>query len=103
MLAMAAAVLLGTGFVLQQRVAERAPKAYFLHLRLLGDLVRKPRWLVGVAAMGGGPPRRPSCASGGSATWCASRGAWWAAPRWWGAAPPRRGCWVISSCRSRSR
>jgi drug/metabolite transporter (DMT)-like permease len=54
LLAMAAAVLLGTGFVLQQRVAERAPKAHFLHLRLLGDLVRKPRWLVGVAAMVGG-------------------------------------------------
>ena len=54
LLAMAAAVLLGTGFVLQQRVAERAPKAHFLHLRLLGDLVRKPRWLVGIAAMVGG-------------------------------------------------
>lgn len=54
LLAMAAAVLLGTGFVLQQRVAERAPKAHFLHLRLLGDLVRQPRWLVGVAAMVGG-------------------------------------------------
>ena len=72
LLAMAAAVLLGTGFVLQQRVAERAPKAHFLHLRLLGDLVRKPRWLMGVAAMVGG-------------------------------SSPRRGCWVISSCRSLSR
>jgi drug/metabolite transporter (DMT)-like permease len=54
LLAMVAAVLLGTGFVLQQRVAERAPKAHFLHVRLFGDLVRKPRWLVGVAAMVGG-------------------------------------------------
>jgi len=54
LLALVAAVLLGTGFVLQQHVAERAPKAHFLHLRLLGDLVRKPRWLVGVAAMVGG-------------------------------------------------
>ena len=54
LLALAAAVLLGTGFVLQQRVAEQVPKAHFLHLRLLGDLVRKPRWLLGVAAMVGG-------------------------------------------------
>jgi drug/metabolite transporter (DMT)-like permease len=54
LLALAAAVLLGTGFVLQQRVAERVPKAHFLHLRLLGNLMRKPRWLVGVAAMVGG-------------------------------------------------
>jgi drug/metabolite transporter (DMT)-like permease len=51
LLALAAAVLLGTGFVLQQRTAEQAPKAHFLHLRLLGDLIRQPWWLVGVAAM----------------------------------------------------
>jgi drug/metabolite transporter (DMT)-like permease len=54
LLAIAAAVLLGTGFVLQQRAAVLAPKAHFLHLRLLGDLVRKPRWLAGIAAMVGG-------------------------------------------------
>jgi drug/metabolite transporter (DMT)-like permease len=54
LLALAAAVLLGTGFVLQQRAAEQAPTSHFLHLRLLGDLVRKPRWLMGVAAMVGG-------------------------------------------------
>lgn len=50
-MALVAAVLLGTGFVLQQRAAEEAPKAHFLHVRLLGDLMRKPRWLLGVATM----------------------------------------------------
>lgn len=49
--ALVAAVLLGTGFVLQQRAAEEAPQAHFLHLRLLADLLRKPRWLLGVATM----------------------------------------------------
>jgi drug/metabolite transporter (DMT)-like permease len=50
-LAVVAAGLLGTGFVLQQSVAERAPKADFLHLRLLLDLLHDRRWLVGVATM----------------------------------------------------
>jgi drug/metabolite transporter (DMT)-like permease len=46
-----AALLLGCGFVLQQYAAERAPKAYFLRLALIGDLLRKRRWLAGVAVM----------------------------------------------------
>lgn len=50
-LAVVAAGLLGTGFVLQQSVAERAPKADFLHPRLLLDLLHHRRWLVGVATM----------------------------------------------------
>lgn len=46
-----AAVLLGTGFVLQQHAAEQAPKAFFLRLALIADLLRKRRWLVGLAVM----------------------------------------------------
>jgi drug/metabolite transporter (DMT)-like permease len=46
-----AALLLGWGFVLQQNAAERAPKAHFLRLALIGDLLRKRRWLAGVAVM----------------------------------------------------
>jgi drug/metabolite transporter (DMT)-like permease len=48
---LAAALLLGCGFVLQQHAAERAPKAHFLRLALIGDLLRKRRWLTGVAVM----------------------------------------------------
>jgi hypothetical protein len=51
LLALVAAVLLGSGFVLQQRAAHQAPKAHFLHLRLLADLLRKPSWLAGIATM----------------------------------------------------
>jgi drug/metabolite transporter (DMT)-like permease len=50
-LAIVAAALLGAGFVLQQQVAERAPKGHFLHFRLLMDLVRDRRWLVGLLIM----------------------------------------------------
>jgi drug/metabolite transporter (DMT)-like permease len=50
-LAMVAAVLLGAGFVLQQREAEQAPKGHFLHFRLLADLVRDRRWLAGLLIM----------------------------------------------------
>ena len=50
-LAIVAAALLGVGFVLQQQVAERAPKGHFLHFRLLMDLVRDRRWLVGLLIM----------------------------------------------------
>jgi drug/metabolite transporter (DMT)-like permease len=50
-LAIVAAALLGVGFVLQQQVAERAPKGHFLHLRLLADLVRDRRWLAGLLIM----------------------------------------------------
>lgn len=51
LLALVAAVLLGTGFVLQQHVAYEAPKAHFLHLRLIADLLRRPMWLAGIATM----------------------------------------------------
>jgi drug/metabolite transporter (DMT)-like permease len=46
-----AAVLLGVGFVLQQYSAEQEPESRFLRLRILTDLLRKPRWLLGVACM----------------------------------------------------
>lgn len=48
---LAAAMLLGVGFVLQQHAAEKAPKALFLRLRLLTGLVRQRRWLAGVGVM----------------------------------------------------
>jgi len=46
-----AAMLLGAGFVLQQYAAEQAPKAHFLRLALIADLLRRRRWLLGVAVM----------------------------------------------------
>ena len=46
-----AAVLLGVGFVLQQYSAEQEPESHFLRLRIMTDLLRKPRWLLGVACM----------------------------------------------------
>jgi drug/metabolite transporter (DMT)-like permease len=46
-----AALLLGCGFVLQQHAAEQAPKAHFLRLALIKDLLRKRRWLAGIAVM----------------------------------------------------
>lgn len=51
LIGVAAAVLLGTGFVLQQGAAQQLPKSEYLHLRLLADLLRKPRWLAGIVAM----------------------------------------------------
>lgn len=51
LLAIVAAALLGTGFVLQQAVAEQAPKVDFLRPHLLLDLLRHRRWLAGVATM----------------------------------------------------
>jgi len=48
---LAAAVLLGVGFVLQQYSAEQEPESRFLHLRILTDLLRKPRWLLGIGCM----------------------------------------------------
>jgi hypothetical protein len=42
MIALAAALLAGAGLVLQQRAAEQAPKTYFLRLRLMADLIRRP-------------------------------------------------------------
>src|SRR5512146_1993212 len=49
-----AALLIGTGFVLQQNVAAREPESRFLSLRLMTDLLRNPRWLAGILAMIGG-------------------------------------------------
>jgi drug/metabolite transporter (DMT)-like permease len=49
--ALVAAMLLGVGFVLQQHAAEQAPQAYFLRLRLITDLLHRPRWLAGLAVM----------------------------------------------------
>jgi len=46
-----AAVLLGIGFVLQQYSAEQEPESRFLRLRILTDLLRKPRWLAGIGCM----------------------------------------------------
>ncbi len=46
-----AAVLLGIGFVLQQYSARQEPESRFLSLRILTDLLRKPRWLIGIACM----------------------------------------------------
>jgi drug/metabolite transporter (DMT)-like permease len=46
-----AAMLLGVGWVLQQHAAEQAPQAYFLRLKLISDLLHRPRWLLGLAVM----------------------------------------------------
>lgn len=46
-----AATLLGTSFVLQQGAAQQVPAADFLRLRLVADLLRKPRWLAGIGTM----------------------------------------------------
>jgi hypothetical protein len=50
-LTLLAALLIGTGFVLQQIAAEREPDSRFLSLRLMTDLVRTPLWLAGIVAM----------------------------------------------------
>lgn len=47
----AAAVLLGLGYVLQQRVAATAPLADLLSFRLLLDLMRRRLWWAGIGAM----------------------------------------------------
>jgi drug/metabolite transporter (DMT)-like permease len=49
-----AAMLTGSGFVLQQHAAEQVPAAEFLHPRLIARLVRNRRWLVGIAVMAAG-------------------------------------------------
>jgi drug/metabolite transporter (DMT)-like permease len=46
-----AALLIGTGFVLQQNMAQRESDARFLSLRLIIDLFHEPRWLLGIGAM----------------------------------------------------
>jgi drug/metabolite transporter (DMT)-like permease len=53
-LIVAAAFLLGLGFVLQQRAAQAAPRDELLSYRLLLDLLHKPVWLAGIASMVGG-------------------------------------------------
>lgn len=54
LIAVAAALLSGVGLVLQQHAAEQVPQAYFLRPRLIADLIRRPRWLAGIAVMGAG-------------------------------------------------
>ena len=53
-LTLLAALLIGTGFVLQQHAAQREPDSRFLSLRLITDLLRQPRWLTGIGCMIGG-------------------------------------------------
>ena len=50
-LTLLAALLIGTGFVLQQNMAQRESGTRFLSLRLIIDLFHKPRWLLGIGAM----------------------------------------------------
>ena len=50
-LTLLAALLIGTGFVLQQNAAAREPASRFLSLRLMTDLLRTPSWLAGIGAM----------------------------------------------------
>lgn len=47
----AAALLLAVGFVVQHHAAREAPSEERLSPRLLLDLVRRPLWLAGIAAM----------------------------------------------------
>lgn len=47
----AAALLVGLGYVLQQRVAATAPLSEVLRIRLLLDLMHRPLWWVGIGAM----------------------------------------------------
>ncbi len=47
----AAALSLGLGYVLQQRVAAQAALADLLSFRLLLELMHKPLWWIGIAAM----------------------------------------------------
>jgi hypothetical protein len=49
--ALIAAVLLGVGFVLQQFAAEQEPDSRFLSVKIITDLLRKPRWLAGIGCM----------------------------------------------------
>src|SRR5262249_22424574 len=49
-----AAMLCGVGFTLQQHAAEKVRSEAFLRLRLIAALIRKRRWLAGVAALTAG-------------------------------------------------
>jgi drug/metabolite transporter (DMT)-like permease len=53
-IALVAAALVGAGLVLQQQSAEQAPKSYFLHLRLIAELLHKRKWLAGIGIMAAG-------------------------------------------------
>jgi drug/metabolite transporter (DMT)-like permease len=53
-IAIAAAVFIGAGLVLQQHAAEQVPQSYFLRLRLFTVLLRKPRWLLGIVVAAAG-------------------------------------------------
>jgi drug/metabolite transporter (DMT)-like permease len=53
-LTLLAALLIGTGFVLQQNAAQQEPDSRFLRLGLITNLLRTPRWLAGIAVMVGG-------------------------------------------------
>jgi drug/metabolite transporter (DMT)-like permease len=46
-----AAMLLGVGFVLQQRAAEAVPQKFFLRIGIFTDLLRRRAWLAGLAIM----------------------------------------------------
>lgn len=46
-----AALLLGVGYVLQQRVAASMPLSDLLRIRLLFDLMRRPMWWAGIGTM----------------------------------------------------
>jgi drug/metabolite transporter (DMT)-like permease len=50
-LAVLAAALVGTGFVLQQAAAQQAPTRHFLRFSLLLDLLRRRRWVAGLLTM----------------------------------------------------
>jgi drug/metabolite transporter (DMT)-like permease len=50
-IALVAAMLLGVGFVLQQRAAGEAPKAFFLRFALIAELLRQRSWLAGLGIM----------------------------------------------------
>jgi drug/metabolite transporter (DMT)-like permease len=53
-LGLISAFLFGLGLVTQQRIAATAPERDRFSPRLLWDLVRRPVWLAGIVAMGGG-------------------------------------------------
>ncbi|MDA8285277.1 MAG: DMT family transporter [Actinomycetota bacterium] len=53
-LGLGSALLLAVGFAVQQRTAEQMPRSHRLEPRLLLDLVHRPVWLAGIAAMVGG-------------------------------------------------
>ncbi len=50
-LTLLAALLIGTGFVLQQNMAQAEPDSRFLSLALIVDLFHKRRWLLGIGCM----------------------------------------------------